>query len=751
MSSSPKDTPSDPTIPTKLLNAVNVLRRLTQPPASVPALDRRRAHLLAWLLLVAILLTLSGLILELVVNPPGSPLRGEYFWLILLLAILFSLAFGLLRAGYYQYSAILTTLCAVCAPWGSLVLDPAVLDGDLVPLTFITISILLSSILLSPLFTGILAGLQLIVVLVIAGLNPAAPFNWPSLLALIFVTSVLSILVNIINQRDLERIEQQTRQLELDAVRQTQLLEEAQKRIKQMTVLHQVATTATQVDSLDRLIGLTTDIICKNLSPDNCGIFLLDEEQGLLRPHPSYQSALDRHLVLQDIPLGRGITGQVAQIGQTIRIGKTDGIQNYVDIDQGISSELCVPIRYKDKVLGVINVESVKPDAFSVDDEQLLGTLAGQLATAIEQLRATDAEHRWLGQLAHSNELIRALSSNAAHLQKALNQDEIVQTLGNDLRTMGLTCAVAVRDRDGRLFTFKYTSIPEDDLEQLQNQLGSSFLNYSFSLDLLTPFRKKDERYEKPIVVLNTEEPIHLFFPGWPGGAHPTDERGRENGSEATAFRLPLLFEETLLGILWVWGAVLMEGDLSVLSNFAQQVASALKRAQLFQEIESLALTDPLTGLQNRRGLFELGKIEFARSQRMDRHFCCLMLDIDHFKTINDEYGHPIGDLVLQDFAQVCKRSVRAADLPGRYGGEELVIFLPETDLDTAVQIAERLRESIEKMPIQVSGREVHVTVSIGVSRRDESTLELETLIARADQAMYIAKYKGRNQVAISK
>jgi diguanylate cyclase (GGDEF)-like protein len=733
-----------------MLNAANVLRRLTQPPASIPALDRRRAHLLAWLLLVAFLLTLSSLILELFVNPPGAPRRGQYFWLILALLVLFGAAFGLLRAGYYQYAAALTILCAVCGPWGSLIIDPTVLQGDFVPLTYVLISIILSSILMHPLFTSILAGLQLFVLMRIASVTTAVPIDWPSLLAMIFITSVLSILVNIINQRDLQQIEQQTRQLELDAVRQTQLLEEAQKRIKQMTVLHQVATTATQVDSFDRLIGLTTDIIGKNLFPDNCGVLLLDEEQGLLRPHPSYQSALDRHLVLQDIPLGRGITGQVAQIGQTIRIGRMDGIQNYLDIDQGISSELCVPIKYKNKVLGVINVESIKPDAFSADDEQLLGTMAGQLATAIEQLRATDAEHRWLGQLAHSNELIRALSSIAAHLQKALNQDEIVQTLGNDLKTMGLTCAVAVRDREGRFFTIKYTSMPEDALEQLQNQLKSPFSNYSFSPDLLTPIGKKDERYEKPIVILNTKEPIRLFFPGWPEGAYPTHEPRRENETETATFRLPLLFEESLLGILWVWGMVLKEADLSILSNFAQQVASALKRAQLFQEIQSLALTDPLTGLQNRRSLFELGKIEFARAQRMDRQFCCLMLDLDHFKAINDEYGHPIGDLVLQDFAQVCKRSVRAADLPGRYGGEELVIFLHETDLETAVQIAERLRESIEKMPIKASGHDVHITVSIGVSRRDESTSELETLIARADQAMYIAKYKGRNQVAIS-
>jgi diguanylate cyclase (GGDEF)-like protein len=214
---------------------------------------------------------------------------------------------------------------------------------------------------------------------------------------------------------------------------------------------------------------------------------------------------------------------------------------------------------------------------------------------------------------------------------------------------------------------------------------------------------------------------------------------------------LPLQFEESLLGILWVWGKGLIKADLPIMSIFSKQIGSSLERARLFQEVQSLALTDPLTGLQNRRSLFELGRIEFARSIRSHRPFSCMMLDVDHFKQINDNYGHAIGDEVLREFAQRSKNSVREVDIIGRYGGEELVILLPETDLKTAKLVAERLRSSIEKTPVRVSGREINMTISVGVATKDENTLELETLIARADQAMYIAKYKGRNQVAVSK
>ena len=119
-------------------------------------------------------------------------------------------------------------------------------------------------------------------------------------------------------------------------------------------------------------------------------------------------------------------------------------------------------------------------------------------------------------------------------------------------------------------------------------------------------------------------------------------------GSETELFRLPLVFEENLLGILWVWGKAITKSDLPVMSIFARQIGSSLERARLFQEVQSLALIDPLTSLQNRRSLFELGRVEFARSCRTYRPFACLMLDIDHFKQFNDTYGHPVGDQVLQ-------------------------------------------------------------------------------------------------------
>ena len=466
----------------------------------------------------------------------------------------------------------------------------------------------------------------------------------------------------------------------------------------------------------------------------------------MLHAHPSYRffSAEERHMM--DVPLEKGITGKVARTGQAERIGNVRRVKEYFDIDERTISELCVPIKFKERILGVINAESTKRDAFTEDDERLLITLAGQIATAIEQIHKAQAERKWLDQLAHSNDLIYALAQITTHIEKAFSIDDIIHNLGVELNKINLTCIMAVYDKERAMFTVNYTSLDSDFLEIVENGLGYPLIQYTFSRD-----RLKLENILYPTALSNVEDEIQMLFAHTrrQGVSEILQQLGVGAGTEPV--RLPLVFEENLLGILWVWGKGLTRADLPIMSIFAKQIGVSLERARLFQEVQSLALTDPLTGLQNRRSLFELGRVEFARMQRMQRPFCCMMLDLDHFKQVNDQYGHMVGDQVLQEFAKRCSRSVREVDLVGRYGGEELIILLPETDRPTSMQVAERLLSTIAGTPIKIFDKEISVTASIGVATQDENTMDLETLIARADQAMYIAKHKGRNRVALSK
>ena len=552
------------------------------------------------------------------------------------------------------------------------------------------------------------------------------------------------------DQREIAHAEIAAQQIAL-VLTKIQLLEDMQKRVKQLTVLHEVALASTQVDTIDQLIASATEIIGKNLFSDNFGILLMDEDRGVLRLQPSYRFVPTKEPYPAEISLGQGITGQVARNGQPIRTGNVDGFQNYLDVDNRTSSELCVPIKLKDKVLGVINAESTRIDAFSPEDEFLLGTLADQLATAIEKLRAAEGERRWLNQLAHSNDLIYSLAHVTTHIEKALSADEIIQVLAEELRKIELTCLMAVYDDSRELFTVNYNSLEPEIREQLENDIESSLIIHSFSLDTLKSTLKTEDIFD-PATPSDPGNEIQILFASkrqrekinipWESGFEIEDE----------LIRLPLVVEENLLGILWVWGKSITRADLPVMSIFAKQIGISLERARLFQEVQDLALTDSLTSLNNRRSLFEVGRIEYLRAGRLNRPFSCLMLDIDHFKQINDTYGHQTGDTILREFAKRCRDSIREIDLIGRYGGEELIILMPETEIEVATQVAERLRMAVSEHPMIVADWiSLDVTVSIGVGTKDENTLDLETLIARADQAMYIAKHRGRNRVAVSK
>jgi diguanylate cyclase (GGDEF)-like protein len=468
-----------------------------------------------------------------------------------------------------------------------------------------------------------------------------------------------------------------------------------------------------------------------------------------LRVHPSYRFYSTKDLVMRDLRVGEGITGRVAQTGISQRIGNVRRVQHYLDVDERTVSELCVPIKFKERILGVINAESTKREAFTADDERLLVTLAGQVATALEQLRKARDERKLLDQLAHSRDLIYSIARITTHVEKALTSEEIIQTLGKQLENLELTCIMAMYDKTQNSFRVNYTSLPPHLLKIVEAGLGYSLLQYTFSRRKLESILRPDEIL-RPMAVANPAEEINTLFVHINKDGILAILRKIGVTQDTEPLRLPLIFEANLLGILWVWGQAITRSDLPIMSIFARQIGISLERARLFQEVQSLAHTDPLTGLQNRRSLFELGRIEFARAQRMDRPFSCMMLDLDHFKQINDNYGHPVGDQVIQEFANRCAKHVREIDLIGRYGGEELIIFLPETERETAVMVAERLRTAIAATPVRIPNGEINITVSIGLGAMDQNTTQLETLIARADQAMYIAKHKGRNRVAIS-
>ncbi len=215
----------------------------------------------------------------------------------------------------------------------------------------------------------------------------------------------------------------------------------------------------------------------------------------------------------------------------------------------------------------------------------------------------------------------------------------------------------------------------------------------------------------------------------------------------------PIVVKDETIGFINLLSATprfFTEDHAGRLMTLADQTAVAVERAHLFEQLQELATTDSLTGLSNRRHFFEVADQAFERARRYHGRLSALMLDVDHFKKVNDLYGHSVGDQVLQEVSRLCRQNMRRVDIIGRYGGEEIAFVMPETDTEEARMAAERLRQIIEGYSFETQAGRLSVTVSIGVAGLKEEDNALHFLLDRADQALYRAKQDGRNRVAVN-
>ena len=183
--------------------------------------------------------------------------------------------------------------------------------------------------------------------------------------------------------------------------------------------------------------------------------------------------------------------------------------------------------------------------------------------------------------------------------------------------------------------------------------------------------------------------------------------------------------------------------------GFSMGLNDTLRSFSYYIRNTDKVLYDYLTNIYSRGFILELLSKEFYRAKRYGRPLCVLMMDLDNFKRVNDKYGHVAGDKVLIDVSSKIKKSLRDADYVGRYGGEELLVILPETTLENAAKVGERLRSLVEKKIIKFGNEKVSMTISIGVSDVKKEDEVIQNVIGRADSAMYKAKKAGKNQVVI--
>lgn len=187
-----------------------------------------------------------------------------------------------------------------------------------------------------------------------------------------------------------------------------------------------------------------------------------------------------------------------------------------------------------------------------------------------------------------------------------------------------------------------------------------------------------------------------------------------------------------------------------VLKPIRREFEKRIAAERVAQDMTRLAITDALTRLMNRRGITVNLIDAMAQAERYDHPLSIAMADIDHFKAVNDTYGHDAGDKVLVDVASLLSEALRMPDKVGRYGGEEFLVVLPHTNLAQAKKIAERMRTAVDAFGFEYGGKTSHVTISIGLTQYRKGE-DLEQLLSRVDQALYQAKAAGRNKVITQK
>ena len=241
-----------------------------------------------------------------------------------------------------------------------------------------------------------------------------------------------------------------------------------------------------------------------------------------------------------------------------------------------------------------------------------------------------------------------------------------------------------------------------------------------------------------------------VAMPGQPPVVPPEDAEIRDHVPAEVAVVAPLDFGDGDAGLL-ILGRRMTEApyeahDLALLRALADSSAIALRNAELLDRLRAQATIDPLTGCHNRRGFDEILGVEFQRAKRYNRPLSLVLLDIDHFKTINDAFGHEVGDNALQRIGRAVRHTFRNTDSACRYGGEEFAMIFPETAKDEGYRLAERLRILIETLPPNAEVPR-SLTASFGVAAFPDDGSDISSMIRAADRALYLAKANGRNRV----
>ncbi|HYN15081.1 MAG TPA: diguanylate cyclase [Terriglobales bacterium] len=483
--------------------------------------------------------------------------------------------------------------------------------------------------------------------------------------------------------------------------------------MQRLAILYDASQAVLSTFDLDEVLSHILGIVRDVFHLDKGAILLLDARTQEL--YLKTQFGWDPGIETIRVPLGRGLTGTAAQTKKLVYAPDVGQDPRYIRPLATTRSEVAIPLMVREEVAGVLDCQSDQLDFFDQETLELLRLFSTQASIALANARLYSLEQRRRAQLEAINAIAKQTTA-VLEIGELLKQvcSLILESFGGDHASVLLfeDDRLVLRAHQGRL----------TPLFKIGDELPAGEGLFARAID------------SRKAVVENDVGQVPGYLPGF-----------RETVS---AVCLPLVSFGQVLGVLVLESAsrdAFAPADVNALESVTDICATAIQNARYFDRVRQLAYLDGVTGIFNRR-YFELRIAEeIARSSRHGLTFSVIMVDIDHFKQLNDEFGHLLGDEVLRQVSAILSQQLRKSDVLSRYGGEEFAIITPETGLESALAVSDKLRRVVESWHFPGVARPV--TISAGVAEYPVQGGTRDQLVKSADEALYAAKQSGRNRV----
>lgn len=488
------------------------------------------------------------------------------------------------------------------------------------------------------------------------------------------------------------------------------MLESMQK----IAILYDASQAILSTFDLDEVLNRILTIIRDYFQLQNGAVLLMDKSRQEL--HVRAHLGRSNLEIGYRLPKGTGLTWAAVELKRPVYAADVTKDPRYLRKVDETMSEVAIPLLVRDDVVGVLDFQSEQVNYFDPEKIDLLTLFSTQASMALEHARLYSTERRRTKQL-------EAINAVAKKTTRVLDLDELLTVVCRLLMELfGIDQAAVL--------------LAEGDTLRVRAHEGSLTPNLAMG-SILTPGTGLAARAMSSgrSVIENDVNNVEGYIVGF-----------AETQSEMC---VPLVIFGEKLGVLALDSAkknAFDPDDVQPLESVADICAAAIQNAHNFNRMKQLAYVDGLTGIHNRR-FFEMRIVEeLERAGRFQGRVSVIMVDIDHFKKMNDEFGHLLGDEMLRSVSSILKQQLRKVDMVCRYGGDEFAIVVPETTGESAVRVAEKLRRQIETHFFPGVPRQV--TISCGVADYPAHGITRDEVVAAADSALYQAKQLGRNKVA---